>query len=144
MGVTLVLLVVLPLVGLATAAVWVPRPWQVLALLGGPVLTALGLLGTPGVERLGWVVVIGIPYAYSVVLPVLPWRRPWAQTVIPVTVLALAAFFVGLSGFDVAVVVYAALPVLAALVGLGLAARRRREGRRAASTNTPAGGDADD
>ncbi len=129
----LYLLIVVPLTLFATAAVWVPRPWQWVLLYGGPLVTLLGVNGVPGFDRLGWVAVFGIPWAYLVVLPLLPWRREWVRTVLPVTVLTLVVFIVGISRADVAVTFYLAFPAVAALVGLGGTVLSRRQRRKAAS-----------
>lgn len=122
------LLVVVPLVGVATAAVWVPRPWQAGLLLGGPALSALAWAGVPGVELLGWLAVFGVPYALLVVLPVLPWRRRWARTTVPGTVLAVCAVLVAVARAEVSVVFYLALPASLAVGALVVAASTRRTG----------------
>lgn len=120
------LLVVGPLVGLSLAAVRPPGPAHLVLLLGGPVLAAAAAGGVPGVERLGWVAVIGIPYAYLLVLPVLPWRRRWARVAIPAVVLVDVGLAVAVGRADAPVLFFAAFPACAALVGLVVAARSRR------------------
>ncbi|MBM6399655.1 hypothetical protein [Phycicoccus sonneratiae] len=120
-------LVVAALLGLVTAAVWVPRPWQLLLLYGGPVTTLLVVAGVPGFDLLGWVGVYGIPYALMTVLPLVPWRREWARWALSSTVLGVVVCLVAASGFDAVAAFYLGLPALAALAGLGLATLTRRD-----------------
>lgn len=130
------LAVVVPLVAMAVAALWPPRWWQVALLVGGPVLSGLSVLEVAGLQGLGWIAVFGIPYAYLIVLPLVPWRRAWARVAVPLTVIAVVGLFVGLAGFEVAVVFYLAMPFVAAVVGLVIGAVSRLD-RRAASHPEP-------
>jgi hypothetical protein len=130
MGVTEVyLLVVVPLLAVATAAVWVPRPWQLVLLYAGPLLTVLAAVHVPGVDRLGFLLVYGTPYLLLLVLPVLPWRRPWARWAVPVTVLVVAGLLAAVGGLSTPILFFVAYPVVLALGALVVMAvsRRRRQ-----------------
>ncbi|QKE82837.1 hypothetical protein [Arthrobacter sp. NEB 688] len=123
------LVVMVPLLGLAAAALWPPRRWQAALLVAGPALAALAAAGFPGVERLGWLLVLGVPWALALVLPLVPWRREWARLAIPLVVLALVVTGIALARGAVAAVVYLGLPGAAAVLGLGLLALARHDRR---------------
>lgn len=127
-------LVVVPLVLIATAAVWFPRPWQWVLLYGGPVVTLLAFCGVPYVDRLGWIILFGLPWAYCIALPLLPWRREWPRIVISVTVLALAAILVAVGRATAPINFYVLFPTLAALTGLAIEAVVRRDRRKLAAS----------
>jgi hypothetical protein len=125
------LLTVVPLLAVATAAVWVPRPWQVVLLYGGPLLVLLAAAQVPGVERLGYLLVLGTPYALLLALPVLPWRRRWARWAVPLTVLLECAVVVALAEGEAPALFFAAYPAVLALGALAVVVvsslRRRRD-----------------
>lgn len=121
------LAVLVPLVAVALAAVWVPRAWQAALVLSGPTVGVLAFAEVPLVDRLGWVSVIGIPYLYLVVLPAIPWRRAWARTAVPATVLLVTTVLFALAGVHIVSVVYLSPPIVIALVALGLAQANRRD-----------------
>ena len=129
--------VIVPLVAVAVAALWPPRWWQVALQVSGPVLTGLAALEVAGFDYLGWIAVLGIPYAYLIVMPLVPWRRDWARVAMPVIVMAVVGIIVGLARFEVAVVFYLAMPFAAAVLGLVLLAVSRRDRRRAAGHPDP-------
>jgi hypothetical protein len=122
------LLTVLPLLAVATAAVWVPRPWPAVLLYGGPVLTGLAAAQVPGLDRLAYLLVFGTPYALLLVLPVLPWRRRWARWAVPLTVLVECGVLVVLARGDAPALFFVAYPVVlsvGALVVTAVSSRRR-------------------
>ncbi len=88
------LLVVAPLVVLIFAAVWRPRVWQLLTILAGPTISALAIAGAPLLDYLGWLATLGVPYAFLVVPPVLPWRRRWPRWAVPSTVLLICGVLI--------------------------------------------------
>lgn len=128
---------VVPLVAVAVAALWPPRWWQMALLVGGPVLSGLSVLEVAGLQYLGWIAVFGIPYAYLIVLPLVPWRRAWARVAVPLTVITVVGLYVGLARFEVGVTFYLAMPFVAAVVGLVLGAVPRRDWRRTAGHPEP-------
>ena len=137
------LLVVGPLLLVATAAVWVPRPWQVVLLYAGPALEVLGWAGVPGVERLGYLPLFGTPYILMLVLPVLPWRRQWACWAVPLTVLLVSALVIALAKGEAPALFFVAYPVVLSLGALVVAtvSWRRRRGVEAAAGGVPEGPD---
>lgn len=130
------LLAVLPLLLLATAAVWPPRLWQAALLMAGPAITLAAVLEVWPVPLLGWVSDIGVAYAVLTVAPALPWRRRWARLAIPATTAVVCATFIGAAGGDPAVVFYLAPPLLLAVASLTVALLRLRGKRR--QTDPPA------
>ena len=125
------LLVVAPLLVVATAAVWVPRRGQALLLYGGPALTALAWAGVPGPVHLGFLLVYGTPYLLLLVLPLVPWRRSWARWAVPTTVLLTSGALASVAEGEAPVLFYVSYPVLLALGALVVAARGRVVGSTA-------------
>lgn len=107
-------LIVVPVLAVVTAAVWPPRPGSAALILAGPLITLAAVAGIPLFEQLGWLAVIGVPYAVLVVPPVLNWRRPWATVLVPGTVLVICGGFMIVSRGEAAVVFYLSLPVILA------------------------------
>jgi hypothetical protein len=107
-----------PTLVVVTAAVWVPRPGQALALLLGPAIVLASVTGV--LAHWGWLGTIGVQWLGLLVAPVLPYRREWARVAVPLTALAPSVFLVLQSGFAIEALVYLGLPVATGLVGLAL------------------------
>ena len=135
MSITVIYLVaVVPVLAVAVAAVWPPRPRQVLALLAAPLVTFAGAAGVPPFELLGFYTYIGVAWLVLLVTPLLRWRRSWARVAVPATVLLTCAGLVVLGEGELPLVLFVTLPVLVAEVALvaGLVARPGGAGREQA------------
>lgn len=108
-----------PTLAVVTAAVWVPRRGQALALLLGPAIVLASVTGVLG-HRGWWLGTIGVQWLGLLVAPVLPYRRAWARVAVPLTALAPSVFLVLQSGFAIEALVYLGFPVATGLVGLAL------------------------
>ena len=124
--------VVGPLVVVMGCAMWAPRWWQWAGLAAGPLVTVLAAADVAWVQPLGWLATVGVGYAFLLVPPLLPWRRPWARWTMPATVLLLCSILAAAAGFDAVTLFFLGLPallslgVLVVLLVLTRADRRRR------------------